>query len=64
MCIVRKADRLLQLLQTGAKQGELPRNNPTNMQISVYDRIIEVNGLRASGKELASFSGLSFDAKL
>ncbi|CAE7407641.1 unnamed protein product [Symbiodinium natans] len=29
------------------------KNNPTNMQISVYDRIIEVNGLRASGKELA-----------
>ena len=31
-----------------------PRNNPTQSQISVYDRIVEVNGQRASGKELAS----------
>ena len=31
-----------------------PRNNATNVQISVYDRIVEVNGQRASGKELVS----------
>ena len=31
-----------------------PRSSPTHVQISVYDRIVEVNGQRASGKELAS----------
>ncbi|CAE7849111.1 hypothetical protein AK812_SmicGene3558 [Symbiodinium microadriaticum] len=32
---------------------EWNKNNATNVQISVYDRIVEVNGQRASGKELA-----------
>ncbi|CAE7225878.1 unnamed protein product [Symbiodinium pilosum] len=33
--------------------AEWNKQNPASSQIAIYDRIVEVNGLRASGKELA-----------